>query len=186
MTRSSRRSRMARVAPAMPAGDVVMRLAVSAEAARVHELREAAAAWQVAHEIVQWSPGEISLSSVVSQIGRGEWWVSTSVGGCVDAAVRLLDRDPSIWGESTGCGFIHGLVVARDATGRHLGSSVLSWAEDQISRRGRRWARLGLRREQQPAPPLLPRPRLRRVRPRRVPCRITLASSHAVREATGT
>lgn len=59
MTGSSRQLRTARVALALQAGDGVVRLAVSAQASTVHELREAAAAWQVSHEIVQWSPGDL-------------------------------------------------------------------------------------------------------------------------------
>jgi protein-tyrosine phosphatase len=126
----------------MAGPDLVMRLAVAEDAPALYELREAAAAWQVAHGIIQWSPGEIALSAVVRQISRGEWWLSTSLDGSVDAGVRLLNRDPALWGETTDSGFIHGLVVARNATGRHLGSRVLSWAEDHLSRRGHRWARL--------------------------------------------
>jgi GNAT superfamily N-acetyltransferase len=100
---------------------ISMRLARPADAEELYRLREDAAAWQV---------------------DRGEWWVSPSGRGRISAAVRVVDADPAIWGDTADSGFIHGLVVARDAIGEQLGSRVLTWAEEMIGDAGHHWARL--------------------------------------------
>ena len=98
-----------------------MRPARPADAEELYRLREEAAAWQV---------------------DRGEWWVCPSDRGGISAAVRVVDADPAIWGDTADSGFIHGLVVARDAIGGQLGSRVRTWAEELIGDAGHHWARL--------------------------------------------
>jgi len=66
-----------------------MQLAGEADATTVHDLREAAAGWQVTRGIVQWS-GEISRSAVVNQVD-----------------LRLVDQVPQVVSASAdGCPWI--------------------------------------------------------------------------------
>lgn len=92
--------------------------------------------------IQQWTPGEVEVNDVLEQVGRDEWWVDSDFGA-IRAAIRLSEADDLVWPRSDDrAGYIHGLMVAREAAGRGLGSQTLGWAEKEIVDRGLHLARL--------------------------------------------
>lgn len=123
-------------------GKLSMRKAPESLAQSIVDLRDSLARWQEERAIAQWSPGEVEVDDVLEQLARGEWWIDAT-GGKLRAAVRIAETDELIWpGADNTAGYIHGLMVSRDATGVGLGSRILSWAEQEIAGRGRSVARL--------------------------------------------
>lgn len=78
---------------------VALERAVVADAARVFELREAAARWMQRRGIEQWDPGEVSLKRLVTEVSSGEWFVVRESLQVI-AAVRLLEEDEELWDRS--------------------------------------------------------------------------------------
>lgn len=119
-----------------------MRLATRSFAQSIVDLRDALARWQVERSIQQWRPGEVDVNDVFEQVSRDEWWVDSTFGA-IRAAIRLSDTDDLVWPHvDDGAGYVHGLMVARNAAGIGLGSQTLSWAEKEIANRGLHIARL--------------------------------------------
>ncbi len=106
-------------------------------------LRDAAAHWMQQRQQVQWAPGEMSLRTFERQVTAGEWHVLRGDDGVVFAGLRLLWRDDVTWGAGMPiAGYVHGLVVDRDTSGRGYGAALLSWAGRQTLDRGRFLLRL--------------------------------------------
>ena len=116
--------------------------AQEADAGSLFALREAAAAWQVSNGIVQWSPGEVGLEEIHTQLAAGEWLVLRE-RGAVRAACRLLWSDPVVWGDqSKDAGYVHGLVIDRAVVGTGLGRRILDLVADRVRATGRTFLRL--------------------------------------------
>ncbi len=117
--------------------------AVVADAARVFELREAAARWVQRRGIEQWDPGEVSLKRLVTEVSRGEWFVVRESLQVI-AAVRLLEEeDEELWGpQPVPARYLHGLMIDRARAGQGLGLAVLAWADAQTRASGREVLRL--------------------------------------------
>jgi len=115
-----------------------------ADAEAIVALRDAAARWQQERGIQQWSPGEVSVQQVHEQIRDGQWHVvRAGQSQAVQAAVRVLQEDPEVWGDRAGAAlFVHGLVVDRAASGQGIGVQLLRWVEERARRGGVRWVRL--------------------------------------------
>lgn len=121
---------------------VAVERAVVADAARVFELREAAARWMQRRGIEQWDPGEVSLKRLVTEVSRGEWFVVRESFQVI-AAVRLLEEDEELWGpQQVPARYLHGLMIDRARAGQGLGLAVLAWAEAQTRASGREVLRL--------------------------------------------
>jgi ribosomal protein S18 acetylase RimI-like enzyme len=133
-----------------------LQFAQEADAVALLALRDAAARWQVGNGIVQWSPGEVGLDEVDTQIAAGEWLVLRGLDGGantvgisggnnadVRAACRLLRSDPAVWGEqSDDAGYVHGLVIDRACAGAGLGRRLLDLVAERVRGSGRQFLRL--------------------------------------------
>src|SRR5207253_1741607 len=58
--------------------------------------------------------------------------------------LRLLQRDPIVWPDISDDDalYVYSLAVRRTFSGRGLGRRLLAWAEQQVSKAGRRYLRL--------------------------------------------
>lgn len=118
--------------------------ATAADATTILALRHAAEDWLFARGIAQWTPREIPLSTVVSQIDAGEFYVARrEPGGPIVGALRLIWTDPAIWpDEAESSCYVHGLVIDRSEAGTGLGALLLAWAAEHTRRAGRPLLRL--------------------------------------------
>lgn len=117
--------------------------AQACDAPVIANLRDDLARWQQSQGITQWTPGEVSQVQILEQIQRAEWWVLRH-GGHLVAAVRVLTQDPLIWPDSATARatYVHGLMVARTASGQGLGARLLAWAQARASTQGHDSVRL--------------------------------------------
>jgi ribosomal protein S18 acetylase RimI-like enzyme len=122
-----------------------VRAALPEDAAAIVGLRNAAARRLVARGITQWSPDEVTSSTVAAQVPAGEWFVH-EVDGRVAGCLRLIWSDDEVWGGRSDAdvpaGYVHGLVVDPALAPPGLGAALLAWAEEQVAARGRRLLRL--------------------------------------------
>ncbi|GAB3716804.1 GNAT family N-acetyltransferase [Nocardiopsis nanhaiensis] len=99
------------------------------DALAIRDLRDDLARWQARIGVRQWAPGEVGAHEIAEQIESGQWWVLHQ-GHDLVATVRLLTRDPLIWPDPlVEATYVHGLMVARSASGHGLGAGVLAWVE---------------------------------------------------------
>ncbi|MGV8874217.1 MAG: GNAT family N-acetyltransferase [Rhodococcus sp. (in: high G+C Gram-positive bacteria)] len=123
---------------------LTVELASAADAATILGLRHSAEDWLAARGIDQWTPREVPLSTVASQIDAGEFYIARRhPGGPIVGALRLIWSDPSIWPDRDDlAGYVHGLVIDRNEAGSGLGTSMLEWARRRTRREGRSVLRL--------------------------------------------
>jgi ribosomal protein S18 acetylase RimI-like enzyme len=125
----------------LPAGVDIERATPDTATAFV-EIHEEAARWLWERGIHQWKPGVFQAEWLREPIERGEVYL-VKAGGTPIATVLLQWSDEYTWGDQpSDAGYIHGLRVKRDAAGRGLGKAILRWAEREIARAGRPYARL--------------------------------------------
>lgn len=116
--------------------------AVIDDAATFVEIHEEAARWLWEQDIRQWKPGAFQIEWLEKHIERGELYLAKANGIPV-ATVLLQWSDVDTWGErAPDAGYIHGLRVRRAYAGRGIGRAMLAWAEREIARAGRLYARL--------------------------------------------
>jgi protein-tyrosine phosphatase len=106
------------------------------------EIHEEAARWLWEQGIRQWQPGVFQKAWIAAPIERGELYLAT-LGGEVLGTVMLQWSDEYTWGQRPpDAGYIHGVRVRRAAAGQDIGRALLRWAEREIARAGRPFARL--------------------------------------------
>ena len=104
---------MANGASAQAGGSVRPVPADESDLLRLVEMRHEAAHWQLDRGVEQWDPGEVTVDDLRAQVAAGELFVARD-GSEIVGAVRLLWRDPLIWGTdpANAAGYVHGLIVA--------------------------------------------------------------------------
>ncbi|GAB3719857.1 GNAT family N-acetyltransferase [Nocardiopsis oceani] len=107
----------------------------ASDAPVITNLRDDLARWQQSRGITQWAPGEVGAHEIAGQIEHGQWWVLHQRHTLV-ATVRLLTQDPLVWPDTLAeATYVHGLMVARSASGHGLGAGVLAWVEARATAR---------------------------------------------------
>ncbi len=105
-------------------------------------IHEEASRWLWDRGIRQWQPGVFQQAWILGPIERGEVYLAKR-GDDALGAVIVQWSDERTWGaRPPDAGYIHGLRVLRDASGQGLGRAMLRWAEREIARAGRPFARL--------------------------------------------
>lgn len=105
-------------------------------------IHEEAARWLWERGIRQWRPGAFQREWLDEPIARGELYIARLRGEPV-GTLLIQWSDEYTWGKRPDdSGYIHGLRVRRSASGRELGQALLRWAEGEIARAGRTYARL--------------------------------------------
>lgn len=116
--------------------------ATTADVDAVHALRRALEDWMAERGIDQWPVGSLPLERVAAQVADGQWRVVRDADGLL-GTLRVLRTDPEYWGEDdTPALYVHGLMVARRASGTGLGRALLEWAHREAERAGAQWLRL--------------------------------------------
>ena len=122
--------------------DVTPQQATAADAPRIHALRRTLEDWMAARGIDQWPVGSVPAERIAAQVARGEWWVVRDDEGLL-GSVRVIARDPEYWGDDdTGALYVHGLMVARRASGTGLGRALVEWVGERARDAGVTWLRL--------------------------------------------
>ena len=125
----------------LPPGTTLER-AVPGDANTFIDIHEDAARWLWEQGIHQWQPGVFQREWILGPIKRGEVYLAKR-GDQALGAVIVQWSDERTWGERPpDAGYIHGLRVRRSAAGQGLGKAMLQWAEREIARAGRPFARL--------------------------------------------
>lgn len=106
------------------------------------EIHEEVARWLWDQGIHQWRPGTYQKAWIIRHIERGELYLARR-GSDALGTVLIQWADEYTWGERPpDAGYIHGLRVRRRAADQGLGRAMLQWAEREIVRAGRPFARL--------------------------------------------
>ena len=83
-------------------------------------------------------PGRIVRASIERQDTYLAWSDGSAIG-----SLAVYWADPTFWGhQPPDAGYVHRLVVTREAGGRGHGARLLDWAADRVRARGRHWLRL--------------------------------------------
>ncbi|MGH2515111.1 MAG: GNAT family N-acetyltransferase [Ktedonobacterales bacterium] len=126
--------------PGLPS--ISIERATDGDAAAFVELHEEAARWLWERDIHQWKPGAFQVEWLRGPIERGEVYL-VKEDGIPIATLILQWSDEYTWGtRPPDAGYIHGVRVRRAAAGRGIGRALLDWAEREIARAGRPYARL--------------------------------------------
>lgn len=133
-----------------PPRDDGLEVAGTADVDALLVLRDELAAWMEASGIDQWHPGELAREKVASWVEAGLVLVRPARHGDAGdvpllGAIAVLPDDPEFWGatgEDGTAGYVHLLMVRRQAHGRGLGDELLGGAEARIAATGRGLARL--------------------------------------------
>lgn len=108
----------------------------------VHGLRRDLEDWMAARGVVQWPVGSLPRERVAAQVADGQWWVVRDADG-VRGTVRVLRHDPDFWGDDDAPAlYVHGLMVARRASGTGLGRALVEWVAGRAHDAGVTWLRL--------------------------------------------
>ncbi|WP_245530268.1 GNAT family N-acetyltransferase [Cellulomonas flavigena] len=108
----------------------------------IHALRRSLEEWMAARGIDQWPVGSVPLERIAAQVAAGDWWVVRDDAG-VRGSLRVIPSDPEYWGDDdTPALYVHGLMVARRATGTGLGRALVEWAGQRARDAGATWLRL--------------------------------------------
>lgn len=126
--------------PPLPAVDP--RPARSEDVAAIHALRRSLEDWMAARGLDQWPVGSLPAERVAAQVEQGQWWVQDDDEG-LRGCLRLVSPDVDYWGDDdTPALYVHGLMVARRASGTGLGRALVEWADSRARAAGARWLRL--------------------------------------------
>lgn len=121
-----------------------LRLADDGDLAAVVRLRDDAARWMLARGITgQWQPGELSEDHFRLTVKRGgEVWLAEA-GERLVGAWELWWEDEAAWGpQPPVAGYVHRLMVDRDAAPPGTGRLLLHAAERRVAAEGREFVRL--------------------------------------------
>lgn len=118
------------------------RLAGPEDAAAIHALRRSLEDWMAARGVDQWPVGSLPSERIAAQVADGQWWVQDDGEG-VRGCLRLVSPDVDYWGDDdTPALYVHGLMVARRASGSRLGRALIEWADARARAAGLQWLRL--------------------------------------------
>jgi len=108
----------------------------------VLSILEDVARWMVCQRIEGWTPGSFPRRRIAEIIGCGEMYLASLAGQAV-GTFALQWSDEVTWGKvPNDAGYVHGLAIRRDFTGRELGRELLGWSENRVSLSGRKYLRL--------------------------------------------
>ncbi len=108
----------------------------------VLSILEEAARWLASRGIRQWLPGTFSCERIGFRIGRGEVYLFVLGGRSVGTMV-LQWSDEETWGDvPNDAGYVYGLAIRRDQSGKGLGHELLRWAEARAADAGAAYLRL--------------------------------------------
>ncbi|MEU9376439.1 GNAT family N-acetyltransferase [Streptomyces sp. NPDC048255] len=122
---------------------MLFRPAEEKDAGILVSLYDQAARWMRKHGIDQWKPGEKNAAHFRAKMREGEVWLAEDADGRVVGAYELWWSDEEAWGiQPPVAGYVHRLMVERDAAPAGAGRRILEHAEWRIARTGRERARL--------------------------------------------
>ncbi|MET9318600.1 GNAT family N-acetyltransferase [Streptomyces sp. NPDC003038] len=122
---------------------ILFRQAEEKDAGALVELYDQAARWMREHGIEQWKPGEKDAAHFRARMLDGEVWIASDADGRVCGAYELWWSDEPAWGvQPPVAGYVHRLMVEREAAPAGAGRRMLEHAERRIARTGRERARL--------------------------------------------
>ncbi|MBT2419311.1 GNAT family N-acetyltransferase [Streptomyces sp. ISL-22] len=123
--------------------DLRVRQATEADLTTLVRLRDDAARWMLAHGITgQWRPGELDEDHFSRIMARGEVWLAET-DGRVTGAWELWWEDDAAWGpQPPVAGYVHRLMVDRNAAAPGTGRRLLRAAERRVAAVGRTRVRL--------------------------------------------
>ncbi|MGW1001341.1 GNAT family N-acetyltransferase [Streptomyces sp. NPDC002520] len=111
-------------------------------------LRTEAERWLRTKDTDQWSDpetGERAIGKWRASIDEGRAWVVVDKGERVLATVSRGPVDRDFWTDAdhpeSGL-YLYKLIVAREASGRHLGTRVIDWMSRLAALEGRSWVRI--------------------------------------------
>ena len=108
----------------------------------VLSILENAAQWMVRQRLSGWMPGAFSRRRIAEIIVRGEIYLAL-LGGQIFGTFALQWTDDETWGRGEDdAGYVHGLAVHRNFSGRGLGRELLRWTETRVAQSGRQYLRL--------------------------------------------
>ncbi|MEU8776174.1 GNAT family N-acetyltransferase [Streptomyces sp. NPDC048606] len=122
---------------------VLFRQAAEKDAGTLVELYDRAARWILARGIEQWKPGDKDEAHFRARMRDGEVWLAQDADGHVVGGYELWWADEEAWGvQPPVAGYVHRLMVEREAAPPGTGMRMLVHAERRIARTGRDRARL--------------------------------------------
>ncbi|MFD3699740.1 GNAT family N-acetyltransferase [Streptomyces sp. NPDC058646] len=122
---------------------MLFRPAEEKDAGILVSLYDQAARWMRKQGIEQWKPGEKDAAHFRAVMREGEVWLAQDADGRVVGAYELWWSDEEAWGvQPPVAGYVHRLMVERDAAPAGAGLRILEHAEWRIGRTGRERARL--------------------------------------------
>ncbi|MEU9255249.1 GNAT family N-acetyltransferase [Streptomyces sp. NPDC048270] len=122
---------------------ILFRRAEEKDAGLLVRLYDQAARWMRKHGIEQWKPGDKDAAHFRSKMREGEVWIAAGADGQVCGAYELWWSDEEAWGvQPPVAGYVHRLMVAREAAPAGTGRRMLEHAERRIAWTGRERARL--------------------------------------------
>ncbi|MCX5407680.1 GNAT family N-acetyltransferase [Streptomyces sp. NBC_00335] len=122
---------------------IVLRQAEEKDAGTLVALYDQAARWMAAHGIEQWKPGEKDPAHFRAVMREGEVWLASDGNGHAVGAYELWWSDEDAWGiQPPVAGYVHRLMVEREAAPAGAGRRLLEHFERRIARAGRERARL--------------------------------------------
>jgi ribosomal protein S18 acetylase RimI-like enzyme len=114
-----------------------------ADAETLVTLFDGAARWMGSNGIDQWKPGDKSADHFLLRMKEGEVWFAETAAGRVAGAYELWWDDVEAWGvQPPVAGYVHRLMVDREAAVTGTGGALLAHAVGRISRAGRPLVRL--------------------------------------------
>ncbi|OKK19311.1 protein tyrosine phosphatase [Streptomyces sp. CB00455] len=122
---------------------ILFRRAEEKDAGTLVALYDQAARWMRKRGIEQWKPGDKGTAHFRAMMREGEVWIAADPDGHLCGAYELWWSDEDAWGvQPPVAGYVHRLMVARDAAPAGAGRRMLEHAERRIARTGRERARL--------------------------------------------
>ncbi|MFD7100074.1 GNAT family N-acetyltransferase [Streptomyces xanthophaeus] len=122
---------------------ILFRPAEEKDAGVLVALYDRAARWMRKNGIDQWKPGDKDAAHFRAKMREGEVWLAEDADGRIVGGYELWWSDEEAWGvQPPVAGYVHRLMVERDAAPPGAGRRMLEHAERRIARTGRELARL--------------------------------------------
>ncbi|MFD8954849.1 GNAT family N-acetyltransferase [Streptomyces xanthophaeus] len=122
---------------------ILFRPAEEKDARVLVALYDRAARWMRKNGIDQWKPGDKDAAHFRAKMREGEVWLAEDADGRIVGGYELWWSDEEAWGvQPPVAGYVHRLMVERDAAPPGAGRRMLEHAERRIARTGRELARL--------------------------------------------
>jgi GNAT superfamily N-acetyltransferase len=120
-----------------------IRIAAPSEAKLVSEILTEAAGWLAGRGIPLWSPEQVSVAAVSSEVQGGLFYLAWA-GPAAVGTMRLTTSDPAFWPDATPgeALYLHRLAVRRAVAGGQVSSELLRWAASHAAAIGARYLRL--------------------------------------------